>query len=191
MKNFLSICFCLSLLISATACNNIADNQNSSGSAAQSATENVSSKVQQKDPFDGLKHYTSESGLSLYMSDGFTEKKIEGAFCYYEGKNSILSCNVETFDILENVNVDTSISEQEYARLIVKNNGFECDVKTDEYGNICFTYEKNIEGNDFTYFAYVKKTDKAFWTCNFACLTSQKSFYENDFSLWASSIEIK
>lgn len=119
------------------------------------------------------------------------KRKLDGVFCYFEGENSVLSCTVETFELLENANIDTTVSAKEYAELVIEANKFDGGAKTDKYGNVYFTYEKEIDGNEFTYFAYIIKTDDAFYTCNFICLSSQSSSFEEDFALWASSIEIK
>jgi len=191
VKKILSICFCLALLVSVASCSNLTDGTENTGSI-QSVAENVSSETASQDPFDDLKKYTSDSGITIYMADGFTEKDFEGEGieCYMESNDCILTCRVETFELLANLNIDTNMTVEEYGQLVIDANQFDSELKTDDYGNVYMEYVQNIDGIDFTYYGYFKKGTDAFWTCNLVCQTSRTAEFEDQFALWASSIEL-
>lgn len=189
MKKFLAVCFCLVLLLGMTACSITDDTVNDS---TQSKAEEASSQVESADPLDELKKYTSDSGITIYMADGFKEKDlgVDTVACYFESDNAIFTCSVESFELLESLNFDADMSLEEYGQLVIDANGFDSKLETDEYGNVYMKYVQNIEGNDFTYYGYFKKGAESFWTCNLVCLTESEAEFEDDFALWASTIEI-
>lgn len=152
-------------------------------------SEAVESETVEADPYDGLKLYQSQSGVSLYMSEGYTEMQLEGVACSFEGNNSAMSFTTETFETFEAVGISTDISLEEYANLVIQANGMSGEPLTDEYGNVYIIYSQNIEGSDITYYAFFGRGSDAYWTCNFMCETAETASYEENFKLWASSLQ--
>ncbi|MBQ6570543.1 MAG: hypothetical protein IJL87_09865 [Clostridia bacterium] len=190
MKKLFAIIICIAVILSTAACGFL-DSETAPESKPESAVESViESAVESIDPLEGLEKYTSKSGLSLYMKKGYAETELEGVACYFQGIDSAVSCSKETNEILEAAGLRTDYTLEEYAQLVATANGFDCTPQTDDYGNVFIVYEKNIDGNDFTYYAYFKTGKDAYWTCNFICLKSDTDKYADDFALWASTIEI-
>lgn len=158
--------------------------------------DNVESEVPEEtepadaDIYAGLKFYESQSGMSLYMSDGYTEGVLEGVACYFAAQDSALSCTTESFEVFESAGLSSDMSLEEYAQLVIDANGLTGDVLTDEYGNVYIIYSQNIDGSDITYYAFFGRGSDAYWTCNFMCETSQTASHEANFKLWASSIQL-
>lgn len=160
-------------------------------SSVQESIAQESSAQESIDPYTGLTYYESASGISLYMGEGFAEESFEGVTCAFNGPNNGLSCRKETFEELASVGYSGEISLEEYAQLLVDAYQLEGEPLTDEYGNVYFTYEQDVQGTSVTYFAFIDKGSDSFWTSNFVCITAEKELYEADFHLWASSIEIQ
>lgn len=58
-----------------------------------------------------------------------------------------------------------------------------------EKGGIkCFTYEREVSGNDYAYLATVFKSSDAFWLIQFACFKDDYNDKEDDFVKWAKSV---
>lgn len=145
------------------------------------------------DPYKGLKHFESDTGISLYMDKSYKETTIEGVTCTFEGSTSTsaVSCREETFQSLTDLGIDADMSLEDYAAMVIEANQFDGEVLTDEYGNVYFVYEQEIMEISLTYYAFIDKGSTAFWTTNFICPTDEKADHEKDFQLWASSITIE
>lgn len=141
-------------------------------------------------PYAGLTFYESPTGISLYMSDGYVESSSEGTTCIFEGKNNGVIINEETFESMESIGFSSDITLEEYGQLILGAYQIPGEVLTDNYGNTYICYTKNIEGTDITYYGFFDKGSVSFWTTNFMCIAAESSMYEEDFKLWASSIQI-
>lgn len=143
------------------------------------------------DPYEGLTFYESQSGLSIYMADGFEEDTAEGAVCYYESEDCGLLCQKDDFQILEDYEYDTNaMTAADYAALIMEIYETGSDVTTDEYGNTCVYYEQDVMGMSVSYYGFYHKGTDAFWGTTFFCPAENGKDFEEDFRLWASSVAI-
>lgn len=142
------------------------------------------------DPLADLTLYESDTGISLYMEKGYEESEAEGVTCCFKG-DILVSCREETFETLESVGYDGSLSIEEYAELLVSYNGTGAQVLSDDYGNVYFVYEQEVMDVPLTYYAYVDKGSNSFWTTNFLCPTENVDDWAEKFALWGSTIVIK
>lgn len=168
MKKILSIVLCLLLQLSLLAACSSADSS---------------------DPYSGLTLYESEAGISLYMAKGFSKNSAEGVACAYSKGSTGLACNVESIEALESFGY-SSLSEADYAQLIMDAYGYDAVPQTDEYGLTYVIYEQEVTGIPYTYVAFFIKGETVFWAANFMCPTTDLSKNEADFHLWASSITV-
>lgn len=129
----------------------------------------------------------ASDGMTITMTDEFKETGYEGFTAVYESKTVALFVIKEPFTLVPGVE---SITLEEYAGLIFKNNGIEPTEIKKEDGLTYFEYEfLNPELNEtFTYFSFIFKTDDAFWLIQFA--TAKKDAEENraDILGWAKSV---
>ena len=54
-----------------------------------------------------------------------------------------------------------------------------------------YTYDYEINNNEYYYVSTIHKSDNAFWICNFACKKSDKDKYHDLFIKWAKTIKFK
>lgn len=140
--------------------------------------------------YEGLTLYETSIGLSLYMCEGFTEASVEGVQACFEGENSNVRFQKETYESLASVGYGSVVTEEEYAKLIISAYQLGGEVMTDEYGNVYIYYEVDIQGTSVSYYGFFDKGTASFWMTTFMCLTAQKDLFEGDFKLWASSIQV-
>lgn len=188
LKKLFAIALCLILTAGIFSACGEEPKQGTDQTTAKTTT--ATTAEEETGPYAGLTLYKAKSGVSFYMKDGYKEGELEGYACYYEGTDSALSFSTESFETLENAGIKSDVSLKEYAELVKSANNVESEVLTDEYGNVYIIYEKTIDGNDFTYYAFFGRGSKAYWTCNFFCLSSAKASFDKDFRLWASSLQL-
>lgn len=189
-KKFISLFLILALSASLfTACADTEEPTDTSTDNAVISEENVDEPTE-SDPFAGLTFYESPTGIALYMSEGYVESSVEGVTCVFEGENNAVSINEETFESMEAVGFSSDITLEEYAQLLLGAYQIPGGVLTDDYGNTYIYYEKNIEGTDIAYYGFLDKGTVSFWTTNFMCIAAETDLYEEDFKLWASSIQV-
>lgn len=172
-----------------------ADKELSSSEIAEE-TDNTAEETTAPDLYKGLIFYESSTGISLYMSKGFSETSAEGTLCCWEGTSSSVSCAEETFESLEAVGYSGALTEEEYAELIRGAYQIDGEVQTTEYGNVYVAYTQDItyaadaDPVSVSYYSFFIKGTSSFFTFNFMCMTEEASQHEEDFYLWASSITV-
>ena len=139
-----------------------------------------------------LVQYQHPIGVSLSMEAGFTESSIEGVLACYEGELSNVRFAEELFESLEALEMGYSgeMTLEEYAQLILDAYQLEGEPMTDDYGNVYIHYTQDIQGYEVAYYAYFNKGEVAFWTTTFMCFEEIASDMEDDFALWASTIQV-
>lgn len=206
MKKLFAIIMILTLTASIfTACGNSGGNDADTSSTKESesieasteetSTETLASEesvAEEVDPYEGLTFYESEKGISLYMSEGFSENEVEGVLLSYNGPNSGVSCQQELFSALETVGYNgAEMTLEEYGQLILGAYQLDGEVLTDEYGNTYIRYLQDIQGTSIVYYGYFNKGSESFWITNFMCIAAEEEKFAKDFPLWASSIQVQ
>lgn len=184
MKRLIALMLCLILAASTLA-----------ACQAEGGKEHSSAPVEtevptEPEPYEDLVRYETSIGLSLYMTEGFTEGNVEGVQACYEGENANVRFQEETFASLASVGYGDVTELRDYAALIQMAYSLEGEVLSDEYDNVYIYYEVDIQGTSISYYGFFDKGSEAFWMTTFMCMTAQKSQFEEDFKLWASSIQV-
>ena len=126
----------------------------------------------------------SKAGMSITLTEAFTEKVNEEMTAYYESKYVIATCLKEeyaSFGITEDF-----MTLDEYADTVIEVNNITADV-VNEDDLTYFRYDKTVEGGDASYLGFVYKTSDAFWLIQFGCETK---FFEKDTELFKNVGEI-
>ena len=163
--------------------------------AAAEVTEAAEEITEAADPYEGLTLYESETGISIYMEEGYTESSAEGMPCFFEGEMSNVSFTEETFETLQTAleqgGYGSVLTSEDYGKLIYEVYQIEgSELLENEYGDQYMTYEKDFQGMGVTYYVYFEKGEDSWWTINFMCPTEVKDEMETDFHLWATSIVV-
>ena len=129
----------------------------------------------------------SKSGMSITLTDEFTEKYIQGYTAIYESKHVAVFALEEHFTLLEGFE-DYTLAE--YADLVIQNNGLSSTSTKTEKGLTLFEYDfKNPDtGLTYHYFSFVYKADDAFWMIQFSMEAKNTDAYENQIFDWARSV---
>ena len=132
----------------------------------------------------------SANGVKVTMKDGLTEKTNMNFTTYLEGTDVMFTALKESFDITKQINLDENSSVREYTEKVLQANGLN-ETINEKDGLTYFTYEKEISGTKYFYFATTYKSNDAFWLINFACLAKDKAKYESKFIKWAKTVEFE
>ena len=128
----------------------------------------------------------SKYGMTITMTEGFTEKSILNATYYLESTQSLMHALKEEFNPTY---LPSTTTLDEYVSLVKRNNYLQAEVETrenEEY--LYFTYEKTVSGKTFFYLATAHKTEDSFWLIQFACNENDKEDFEDKFLKWADTI---
>ena len=77
---------------------------------------------------------------------------------------------------------------RDYAELVCDVNKLDGDKIVAEDGYAEFTYEKEVNGKDYFYYARCFKNGTDFWLFQFACETKNTEEYREIFEKWAYSV---
>lgn len=129
----------------------------------------------------------SKAGMSITLTDEFTEQNIVTQTAYYVSTDSVVTCLKEEFSLMAGFE-DYTLAE--YTDMVFYNNSLDADVNSREGENyyLWFTYEKTVSGKDFYYLSTTFKASDAFWLIQFACETSDKEKFTDTFLGWADSV---
>lgn len=132
------------------------------------------------------KEFTA-AGMTITLTDEFTEKSLVSQTAYYESVNAIVMALKEDLSAFTQLGLD-NISLKEYAELVIKQNSMNATVEEKD-GLTMFTYKKSVSDKDFTYLATVFKSSDAFWLIQFGCETKNYDKYSSDFQKWAGTVK--
>lgn len=132
----------------------------------------------------------SKAGMTITLTNKFVEKDLVTQTAYYESTDAIVTVLREGFDIFQQNGLDYNITKKQYAEMCVFQNNLTAIVDENEkYAH--FSYQKEINGQDFSYEAYCFRTDDAFWLIQFACHTKNLSKMTSVFEKYANSVKFE
>ena len=130
------------------------------------------------------------NGISVQLPEASAKKRNRDVAFYCVWEEGLLLCGQNTEEQIAAAGYDPDMPLEEYAAICMQDANAAGEVFSDDYGNVCFTYEVNGEENQLYYYVTVKRGEDTYWICNFVCETALKDTYEDYFPLWASTIEI-
>ena len=128
-----------------------------------------------------------KSGLTITLTENFYEKDQVSYTATYD------SSKVAVFTLKEEFSLSSSFSNlslDEYAKMVIKNNSLTVEAKTKD--NLTyFDFEKEINGKNLTYYAFVYKGSDAFWLVQMACESDNVPDCEADIFKYAKSVVVE
>ena len=124
----------------------------------------------------------SKAGLTITLTEEFTEQEIVTQTAYYLSQKAIVTTLKESDEVLKDFNV------KKYAEAICEIYKLDSTVTVQE-GYAEFSYEKELSGKDYHYYARCYKNGNDFWLVQFACETKNIEEFKPKFDKWASSIK--
>lgn len=128
------------------------------------------------------KEFTKE-GMTITLTDDFIEQEIITQTAYYVSKKALVTALKEDGSILGEATI------KEYAELVCEVNKFDKNKIVFKDGYAEFTYEKEISGKEFYYYARCLQNGTDFWLIQFACETKNTEEFVPKFEKWASSVK--
>lgn len=123
----------------------------------------------------------SKAGMSITLTDAFTEQDIVTQTAYYVSMKSIVTALKEDGTLIPDYTV------KDYANLVCEVNNLDTKVTVKD-GYAEFTYEKEVSGKDYYYYARCFKNGTDFWLFQFACETKNTDELQETFDKWASTV---
>lgn len=120
----------------------------------------------------------TKAGVSITLTNAFVEKEYVTMTCYYESPQLVVTLLKEEFTMLSGLEDWTLM---EYAETTIKGNKLTDSVAAmSEDGYAYFEYQKELSGNNYSYYATCHKTGDAFWLIQFGCLSKNfDNLYES------------
>ncbi len=126
-----------------------------------------------------------KDGIKLTLTDKFIEKESEaGFYAYYVSNHCGVVVLKEDFSLEEGL---ANRSLEEYVGNVIANNGH-TDIEPQNQDDLWF-YVKDDNGSRS--YSYSYKGSNAFWIVQFLCMTSDAPTLEDQFYLWAKSVEVE
>ena len=131
----------------------------------------------------------TEEGMTITLTDEFTESTMENADWYYESDSVLVMGIMETRDELEEAGLEVN-SLRDYAEAVIDTNNLPASVSVKDGGDyMYFEYNMIIEDVEFSYLSCVYKDVDRYWMINFACFTDEYDELKDSFFEWADSVE--
>ncbi len=127
---------------------------------------------------------TFEAGdMSITLTNKFVKKRQSGYEAVFE------SNDVAVFVLKESFEGQSSYSTKSYAELLIEANDIIAKPKSDgERTYFEYTYNNPDDGITYYYVSYVYKTNKGFWTVQFAMTEENQALYAGWIGSWARSV---
>ncbi|MBQ8529518.1 MAG: hypothetical protein IJ459_07255 [Clostridia bacterium] len=124
----------------------------------------------------------SKAGLTITLTEEFSEQELVTQTAYYVSQKAIVTTLKEDGSSISDYTV------KQYAELVISVNNLANTTATEKDGYAEFTYEKNLNGKDYYYYARCFKNGTDFWLVQFSCETKNTETLTPSFEKWASSI---
>lgn len=138
---------------------------------------------------NGTPRTFSKAGISITLTDSFSEKDSSNLIASYVSKKYSVSIMKEAFKSLKNYLDYTKMTIKDYAELVVIKSNVTSVVESDMKIPY-FVYTKHVNGKDFSYYVRVFKASDAFWVVTFGAETKNFDAAEEKFTKWADTVKI-
>ncbi len=137
----------------------------------------------------GAKEKTFEkAGLTITLTEKFYERDYVSFTAVYESNDIAVFTLKEKRSLFASYDKNMTLSK--YADLVVSANNLENDFEEDD-GLYCTTYEREANGKEMMYYAFVFEGDDAFWLVNIACESKNAEKLEDTIMSYAKSIVVE
>lgn len=133
---------------------------------------------------DSPKTFT-KSGLSITLTEAFSEKEYVTFTAYYLSSNMMVTALKEEFSLFDGMN----LTLDEYAQLVIEANSLDAEV-SHENGLVCFTFQQAVNGKDFSYLAAVYEAEDAYWLVQLGCESGNFEKLKDEMVKYAQSVEV-
>lgn len=117
----------------------------------------------------------TEDNFKITLTDNFYKKDNLSSTYYYESTDVGVAATFEDFESLEEVNINSSSSLEDYLKVVEYANDEKYDSKKSENGKYYyFDYSASVKGKEFYYISAVYKGKTGFWLVTSYCESKNK-----------------
>lgn len=127
----------------------------------------------------------TEAGMSITLTKAFEKTETEGYTLGYESDRVVLLALKEEFSMLPGFG---KMTVEEYARLVMDNNGIEGELKTQDQFVYCRRSYESPDNGTFIHILAFYKTGDAFWMLQFMTPEAVAEIYEPQILSWCTSV---
>ena len=127
----------------------------------------------------------TKAGISITLTEQFVEQEYVTQTVAYVSQKAIVTALKEDGTQIPGYDVT------EYAKLVCTANKLDESKVVTKSGYAEFTYEKEVSGKDYYYYARCFKNGTDFWLVQFACETHNVEELTPTFQKWASTVTFK
>lgn len=132
------------------------------------------------------KTFTAED-ISITLTDEFKVYTTEDFDAAYESDHTLVILQEDKFYWIEG---SEDYTTKQYAELFIEFNELDVPEGIETIDGIdCFVYEEDVDGEVYSYFAFVYKTDDAFWTVQFATPATNYQKLRSNYIKWAKTVK--
>ncbi|WP_461247914.1 hypothetical protein [Treponema sp. R6D11] len=132
----------------------------------------------------------TKAGMSITLNSTFYEKDYAAYTAYYESSRAGVVTLKEEFTVFKAAGISDTISLNKYAEIVLSSNKLDSKILTDD-GLTYFTYEKEIRGKQFTYYATVFRGKDAYWLVQFFAEKDKFESMKPDFVKMAKTVKFE
>ncbi len=130
--------------------------------------------------------------MNITLDTNFTQEELDNATACFKSLGVLVIVEKFSFNDLEKDGITADSSIEDFSEFLIKDyalESFNLAFDVSENGNYLFAdYTKNVEGEAYTFYPCLYKSNDNFWILNFCCLESYYSVYQEDFKTWANSV---
>ena len=132
------------------------------------------------------KTFTKEE-LSITLTNRFYESEQEGFDLVLASTKAAMFALREEFS----EGLGSSETLDQYAQAVIDANELENVETQTKDGLTYFVYRSDVDGDEYTYYAFVYKADSAFWLIQFACESKKADGQTDNFFKYAKSVSFQ
>ena len=125
--------------------------------------------------------------LTLTLTNRFFESEYEGYDVVFDSSKVAVFALKEEFT--DEFGAEKTLND--YAELVIAANEMKDVTVQTKDGLTYFNYKSDVDGDEYTYYAFVYKTDDAFWMVQFACDSKSADKQVDNFFKYAKSVSFQ
>ena len=133
----------------------------------------------------------TEDNFKITLTDDFYKKDNLSSTYYYESTDVGVTAIFEDFESLEEVNINSDSSLEDYLKVVEYANDEEYDSKKSENGKYYyFDYTASVSGKEFYYISAVYKGKTGFWLVTSFCEDKNKDELKPVLLKYLNTVEV-
>lgn len=131
----------------------------------------------------------SKAGMTITLTKDFREQEVVSQTATFTSAKHVVICIKDDFQTIRQAGLQTSMPLKDYAKAVAQNNSISATVGGSDSRPV-FTYSRQANGKEYTYWTTVYRGSDAFWTFLFVCESKNYAASEKQFAAWADTVKV-